>query len=454
MSKCCLYLAALFVLLNDVADFVTDWLFFADVNKMKAGLVYGPPESSVWWAILIFNIVGSVLFLMETINLYYETKHENGLVDSDILSLVVVWLEDIPQVIISLYLVLCREEAISVFQLAKAIVILLGTFIRLIQVGVKYFSGKAKKSKHHRKIKIAIFIGMFIQFVCAGCVFGLAYTAPDDTGIFFKVPTTIVDEKVDEAKYFANVSVFVNHAELFDDGGLRIAENGNMEREVHAVNWMRLESIKTIMVEGKGGGVHYNVQYEANPSSGILKLAWWKKTGLTHPTWVTLGCYVVNQTTGTVSKVSTPITCTKSYGFFTEYSKNVYVAFGYTPPGKVFKGQIFGDITVNMRLDSIEGGYRDCRKVEKHTSSLKTHANTATPLRFQYFQTSSNIAPVAHFLSDTSNSPQNLRFFRNDGKDLIHIKNVWKTGWMSCESEGNLSPTLNEHLKVTCSRSE
>ena len=90
------------------------------------------------------------------------------------------------QVAISLYLVLCREEAISVFQLVKAGVVLFGTIIRLIQVGVKYFK-KGEKHRHHFKIKIAIFIGMLLQAIASIIVFVLGYTAPTDGGISFQV---------------------------------------------------------------------------------------------------------------------------------------------------------------------------------------------------------------------------------------------------------------------------
>ena len=89
---------ALFVFANDVADLFADWLFFADVELMKPGLVYGPPSDSVWWAILIFSIIGTILFFMEAVNLYYETVRDDAWVDSDILSMVVVWIEDVPQV--------------------------------------------------------------------------------------------------------------------------------------------------------------------------------------------------------------------------------------------------------------------------------------------------------------------------------------------------------------------
>ena len=90
------------------------------------------------------------------------------------------------QVIISLYLVLCRDEAISVFQLVKASVVIIGTIIRLIQVGVTYMK-EIITHKHHRKVRIAIIIGTVLQTVASIAVFILSYTAPADSGIFFQV---------------------------------------------------------------------------------------------------------------------------------------------------------------------------------------------------------------------------------------------------------------------------
>ena len=267
----------------------------------------------------------------------------------------------------------------------------------------------------------------------------------------FQVPTTLVEETFNDRRYFANVSVFVNHAQYFDVDGLRVPERTDREKPV--VNWMRLSSIDHIMAEGKGNGLRFNIEYEADPSSGVLRLAWWKKPtthgkGTTDTSrWEVSGCYIVNNTAGLVSEVQNPASCTRTAGFFTVNSRNGYITFGYTKPGVVFRQQTFGDITFNMRLDSNAGV---CREVEDYTSSLDAAATSDMPLRFHYFQTAKEIPPqgTGHLLKrgDT------VRFFRNDGDDMTEIAKVWRTGWMECDSMGNLSPTMNKALEVKCSR--
>ena len=255
--------------------------------------------------------------------------------------------------------------------------------------------------------------------------------------------------------------MFVNHGEYFDIGGLRIHQNhGSHEnRDIPVINWMRLDSIDHIMIAGKEDGVHFGLEYEADSSKGILKLAWWKKpdasgtNNAASSSWVTTGCFIVNQTQGTVSEVNTPLKCTQSAGFFTGKSRNAYITFRYISPGTFFRGQIFGDINFNMRLDSTEGGRRACRKVERYTNCLDETVDSSIPLRFQYFQTASHLPPqgTAHFLTDSSQR-ENIRFFRSDGQDLLGIKDVWETGWIGCKSTGNLAPTMDEKLEISCSR--
>ena len=50
----------------------------------------------------------------------------NAWVNTDLVSAVIIWIEDLPQISINLYIAHCREDPTSGFQLFKAAIVLLG----------------------------------------------------------------------------------------------------------------------------------------------------------------------------------------------------------------------------------------------------------------------------------------------------------------------------------------
>ena len=110
----------------DLADLFSDWLLYVDVSLAEEGLVYGPPGDAAINALLAFSIIGSVTFLFEAVNLWWEVFRNNPWLDTDLVSAVIIWIEDLPQISINVYIAMCREDPISVFQLSKASIVLLG----------------------------------------------------------------------------------------------------------------------------------------------------------------------------------------------------------------------------------------------------------------------------------------------------------------------------------------
>lgn len=88
--------------------------------------MYGPLEESTTWALLAFSIIGSLTFVFEGVNLWWEVFRNNPWLDTDLVSMVTIWIEDLPQIAINVYIAICREDPISVFQLSKAAICLLG----------------------------------------------------------------------------------------------------------------------------------------------------------------------------------------------------------------------------------------------------------------------------------------------------------------------------------------
>nr|KAG5713295.1 hypothetical protein BaRGS_007822 [Batillaria attramentaria] len=110
----------------DLLDLLSDWLLFADVITTERGLVYGPPGDDVVYSLLLFSILGTILFVFEAVNLWRDVFRGNPYLDVDLVSAITIWAEDLPQIAINVYISHCREDPISIFQLTKAAVMLFG----------------------------------------------------------------------------------------------------------------------------------------------------------------------------------------------------------------------------------------------------------------------------------------------------------------------------------------
>lgn len=119
---------AVFILnvIIELVDMVTDWFVFIDVILMEKGLVFGPPGDAVIYGLLVFCVIGTLTFVFEIANLWWGMFRLNAWVNTDLVSAVIIWIEDLPQISINLYIAHCREDPSSGFQLFKASVVLIG----------------------------------------------------------------------------------------------------------------------------------------------------------------------------------------------------------------------------------------------------------------------------------------------------------------------------------------
>ncbi|CAL1527908.1 unnamed protein product [Lymnaea stagnalis] len=445
MKGCKFFLHGLvfvFLVGNDIADFVSDWLFFAEVKVAGKGLVYGEPDQIAVWFLLFFSIVGTFTFLFECVNLWWESFRGNPWIDSDILSAVVIWIEDIPQIIISLYLVLCREEPISIFQLTKAAVVIIGVFVRIVVSLVKYCNKDAIRSHHHVKHKVCIMLGVILEALCAIAIFVLTQTERDaGGGVAFRVPTTVIEDTFNDQKYFTNVSIFINQPEYFDAGSL------DPDKSDRIFNWLRLSTITKVRASPDREAT-FSVRYEKNPA-GLLKMAMYEKlvssAAGVRATWPLLVCYSIDQMSGNISQVD-DTTCAQQ-NYFTNASSDVYIKFRFDQPGQFFKKQVLGEIYFNMKV----GHNGACTPIHQYTHSIEESRQQNINITLHYFRTNNTINPT-----DTDymrhNGSTAARFFRNEDADLIDVTKAWKTGWMECEANGNLGPLLDPDMALDCTR--
>uniref|UniRef100_A0A0B7ACU3 Uncharacterized protein n=1 Tax=Arion vulgaris TaxID=1028688 RepID=A0A0B7ACU3_9EUPU len=422
--RCTHILLFLFLFGNDIADFVSDWLFFTDVVIAESGLVYGPPEPVAVWFLLVFSIIGTFTFIFECINLWWEFFRGNPWLDSDWLSAVVIWIEDVPQVIISLSLILCREEPISVFQLVKAIVIMISVVIRIVVTSVKYCNKKAIKSRHHVKIKAVIMLGIIVEAFAVGGIFFLTQTERNNAGdISYRVPSTVIEDGYDDQRYFRDVSIFFHDRNLANQN----PQTNSM------VDWIRLATIYSIR-EGDQEASSFRVEYEQAGGS-LNKLAISERD---YDNWTLSECYSIDPNTKNITQVSNTI-CSQP-GFFSN-STSLFMKLTFEKPGSIFKRKIFGDVHMNVK--KLQNGV--CTSVNDYADSIESSISNNIPLTFHYYRTNETLHPgnVKHLLQ--SGIPS---FYTSS--DIIDVSVVWKTGWKDCESSGHVAPILDKDLTLTC----
>jgi hypothetical protein len=416
----------LFIFLVDVADVINDWLFFADVVAAERGLVYGKPEPAIIWCLLLFSIIGVVTFIFECINLWWEFFRNNPWMDSDWLSAVVIWIEDVPQIIISMYLVLCREEPISIFQLSKASVILISVVVRIVVTSVKYCNRKAMRSHHHVKIKAMIMLGIIIEALGACVIFFITQTERTYSGqVSFRVPSTFLEEAYNDQRYLADVSLFMHDPDI--SGG----------RDPKTIDWIHLNKIFGIR-HMEHESVSYKLEYSTAGSS-TTNLAISTKQLDSDP-WTLSECYSIDKNTAIVTQV--PIsTCSKS-NFFNNSTKR-FIKLWYERPGFLFKIKVFGDIHINIMKEQNSV----CTPVSEYADSIESSKRNNVPLVFHYYRTNETLQheDMKHLLNESGVS----RFYRDS--DLIDTNKVWMTGWRECEGGGNIAPIFNGGLKLSCS---
>ena len=120
-----LFLFLLF-LVKESVDCALDWLLYQQLSAIEEGLVYGPVDCRVLQSLLIFSITGTILAAIDLANRVWDICTGHPFVDSFFPEICVMFLEDIPQMLIAYVIIRTRGGEEGVFPLIKAIIIMLG----------------------------------------------------------------------------------------------------------------------------------------------------------------------------------------------------------------------------------------------------------------------------------------------------------------------------------------
>ncbi|XP_052774216.1 uncharacterized protein LOC128212873 [Mya arenaria] len=420
-------LVFMMVLLLDAADLVSDWLLFHDVIMTKEGLVYGPPEDALKYSLLVFSIIGTITFAFEVANLWWEVFRKNPWLDIDLLSAIIVWIEDVPQIVINVFIVACREEAISYFQLVKASVIIVGVVVRIIVSLVRYCSKNArhdlqcakqnKDSCRHVVYRSFIMIGLIITLGGAIVIFMFTQSERNPDGsLNFKIPHSVIEGEYDDEKYFSNVSVYFSHKMLDGTGSKLTLSDANI---------LRLVKIDHIKNEDYDLSINVSIKVQSSQTE-------YKIDGANPVT----ECFTLNKNSDQIT-IQDPCPATHA----SPHSDKFYFTFHYTKPS--VPSLIFGDITFNLKTSKGNGNCQSPdftidNSVVGHTKNIETAA-------LHYYRATVDVSDNYHIKRDG----KNIGNFYHP-RDLTDITLVWKTGFAYCSSSGSLAPHRDNDLQVNC----
>jgi hypothetical protein len=420
------------VVLFDIADVFSVWSLFSDVVHVKRGLVFGPPEMGIIYALLFFSMLGTGTFSIEIINVWLEIFRNNPLIDPELLSVLTIWIEDVPQITINIFIALCREDAISYYQIIKAGVIIFGGFIRVLmgflRFGDRQGQSDAVKATEktgllHSIYRFLIILGLFNLFFSSLIVcFLTLFQRTADGNLQFGTPKELFHGNYDRAKFFNNVSIYLNLPILGYDN---TTDNTTL-------NWVRLTSIHDIKEKN---GDTFKLTYDNMTNT---KFTLWQST-LDKSTMKTKECFFIDREDKTLLKG--PDDCVS---FLEDEMTDSWIIHFKLIPEKIPE-LIFGDIHYNtLFMDENE-----CRNITlqpvNDINDITDKQNRRHPV-IHYFRTKQNVSETNHLVWESPTTP---RFF-NQETDLINITSIWKTGFGFCESTGSLAPHRNSSMHVDC----
>lgn len=421
----------LFLSLLNISDLSSDWLLYNDVAFTQKGLVFGPPHQDIITALLVFSIIGSITFLLESVNLGLEVFKNKGFLDVDFASAINIWFEDIPQVAINLAIAACRESEISYFQLVKAAVVIIGVIIRLILTLIRYCSKKYMAEVHQhtaescRHVATRAFIVIGLLLMCTGSVAVFVFTQTyrsADGKITFEVPETVLQGKYDDHRYFDNVSMYFHHPS-FDTSEDSALDN---------LNWIRIATV-------------YNVR-NATSNDTFLRYSYTDLSAATtfimiadniedRGNLATRECYDLHRATDLLTSVSCPPTPDN-----TTFTQIVF-RLHYLPAERLLR---FGDIHFNVRIRYPNGTFENEAQFVDTIQGKKSAANRIFGV-IHYYKTIPDVTSDTHVHSTVSRG--NFSFYQNSAH-LIDIDKVWRTGFIGCKATGSLAPNVKKNIVI------
>ena len=213
----------IFFVTKEFVDCILDWVFYSQLNSVEDGLVYGPVDKKILQSLLIFSLIGTIAAVIDFANRLCDLECTFGLTFVNIhkIEACVMFLEDIPQMVIGLLILYTRESEEGVISLIKGIIIFCGTVVHMFSFLLSNNIGDRMDDKKNHCVGVrAIGIGLILNLAIILFVFNV--------GSFGLNP-----------QYFSNVAIYCGTSDPefpFD----------NFE----SMSWMKFFDINDIQTHG------------------------------------------------------------------------------------------------------------------------------------------------------------------------------------------------------------
>ena len=397
-------LVFLSLLAIDSADMINDWLFYNDMHLLQKGLVFGPIESSLLNALLAFSIIGVLTFLLEVIlgGLEIFQHDEWSWIDIDCVSTVTVWIEEVPQITLSVIIASCREEAVSIYQISKASVVIIGCILRLIIAIIRFCYRRRKENYENEKIfkscYAVLLVGLILSVIGSSLVFFFSHALFDGGQIKFQEPTEFLKMKRGTTKYYDQVGIYLDGRELPINAQMRmnydwikLVDLTDIEKNIYPTKKIKFS---------KTGSTKIQIQTILDRDSKPWKVE-------------NAECYNKNDKW----VVSNTSQCQNLFNT-NEITGDVTIYFNFIQQSKHL---IMGDVKYNTLYTTSPTGCSDS-------------SGNYTQLTLKYFK------------AKTRQDDTLSKFYKLE--DLVPISEAWKTGFNKCKSTGSESPHWDNSIIV------
>ena len=115
----------MFFFVKGVVDSVLDWVLYDNLNSVEEGLVVGPFDCRILQSLFLFCCIGTVVSVIDIANRFYDLRTGTPFVDIRFTEVVILYFEDIPQLIIGIIIIGCRGNQEGAIAIVKAVFVFL-----------------------------------------------------------------------------------------------------------------------------------------------------------------------------------------------------------------------------------------------------------------------------------------------------------------------------------------
>ena len=158
-----LFFGILVLVFLEIPDLVLDVDFCVQIYKTEQPQIKN--NSSLWVASVFFCSIGFVTFAVELINLLCNCCRRDKYFLPGIFSLASTLAEDVPQIVIAMYVAFVEEKRITNVQYGKAGFAIFEALVRNI-ILILYIRGKNSSSKRTKRGKMCVAVTQLVIGVC------------------------------------------------------------------------------------------------------------------------------------------------------------------------------------------------------------------------------------------------------------------------------------------------